>query len=232
MVCGTPLVYKVDESIAWCHYCQATLPANAVCEQGHFVCDACHTTNGLIVIKHICQTTRETDLIALFDKIRRHPAIPRHGPEHHLLVPAIILTAFLNQGGEVTPEMFRTVLARGKSVSGGACGFLGVCGAATGVGIAFSVLLKANPVKPKERRQVLGAVQTVLGELSSWEAARCCQRDCWLALRKAAELSRRLLPIPLTAEAPLVCRQSGERQDCLLSDCPLWDGQASREGVL
>jgi hypothetical protein len=228
MVCGAPLVYQENESPAQCHYCRATLPANALCERGHFVCDACHTTEALAVIEHVCRTTRETDLIALLDEIRRHPAVPRHGPEHHVLVPAIILTAYRNLGGAVTPEIFRTALARGQAVTGGACAFWGVCGAATGVGIAFGVLLQANPVKPKERRQVLGVVQAVLEDLSAWEAARCCQRDCWLALRRAAELSRTLLPIPLTAAAPLICRQSGERPDCLQADCPLWPRPAAR----
>ena len=232
MVCGALLGYREIESPAQCHYCQATLPANALCEQGHFVCDACHTADGLAVIEHLCRTTRETDLIALLDEIRRHPAIPCHGPEHHVLVPAIILTAYRSLGGEVTPEMFHSAWARGKSVSGGACAFWGVCGAATGVGIAFSVLLKANPVKPKERRQVLATVQAVLGELSSQEAARCCQRDCYLALRQAAQLSRSLLPIPLKAEAPLACRQIGEHHDCLQSDCPLGKSQASKTNLL
>jgi Family of unknown function (DUF5714) len=220
-MCGAPLNYQEEEIQAKCHYCQAELSANAVCEQGHFVCDACHSNDGLAIIEHICQTTAETDLIALLDEIRRHPAIPRHGPEHHALVPALILTAYRNLGGAVTPAMFRTAISRGRSVPGGACGFLGVCGAATGVGIAFSLLLKANPVKPIERRQVQQTVQAVLGELASLEAARCCQRESWLALRKAAELSRELLPIPLQAAAPLTCRQSGERPDCLQSRCPL-----------
>jgi hypothetical protein len=147
-------------------------------------------------------------------------------------VPAIILTAYRNLGGEVTPEMFRTALARGQDVAGGACAFWGVCGAAAGVGIAFGVLLRANPLKPRERRQVQEAVQAVLTELSSWEAARCCQRESWLALRRAAELSRTLLPLPLTADAPLVCRQSGDRPDCLQSRCPLFDHQGARAEFL
>ncbi len=222
LVCGAPLFYREEDSLERCHYCQAALAANAVCEQGHFVCDACHTSEALAAIEHVCQTTADTDLIALLDEFRRHPAIPRHGPEHHVLVPALILTAYRNLGGNVTPEMFRTAISRGQSVSGGACGSLGVCGAAAGVGIAFSLLLKASPVKPIERRQVQRVVQEVLGELTSLEAARCCQRECWLALRKAADLSRELLPIPLQAAAPLVCRQSGERPDCLQSHCPLW----------
>jgi hypothetical protein len=227
LVCGVPLVYREEETPGRCHLCQAAHPANAVCEQGHFVCDACHTADSLAAIEHFCQTTPETDLIALLDGVRRLPAISRHGPEHHVLVPAIILTAYRNLGGEVTPEMFRAALARGQAVPGGVCGFWGVCGAAVGVGIAFSLLLQATPVKPTERRQVQGAVQAVLGELASLDAARCCQRECWLALRQAAALSRELLPVPLQAAAPLECRQGGERQDCLQSSCPLWPGNAA-----
>jgi Family of unknown function (DUF5714) len=228
MVCGAPLQYREEECLARCQYCQAALPAAVFCEQGHFVCDACHTADSLAVIEHVCQNTSETDLIALLDEIRRHPAIRRHGPEHHVLVPAVILTAFRNLGGAVTPEMFRTAISRGQAVPGGACGSLGVCGAAAGVGIAFSLVLKANPLKPRQRRQVMGAVQAVLGELSSQDAARCCQRECWLALRKAADLSRELLPIPLQADALLVCRQGAESLDCLQSLCPLWSGALSK----
>jgi len=224
MVCGAPLVYREEENPDKCHYCRTILPTNVACENGHFVCDACHTTDALAVIEHIGQTTRETDLIVLLEKIRQHPAISRHGPEHHVLVPAVILATYRNLGGEVTTKMFSTALKRGKAVPGGTCGFWGVCGAAAGVGIAFSVLLKANPVKPGERRQVQSVVQAVLGELAAFEAARCCQRECWLALRKAAELSRELLPIPLRAEAPLICRQSHDNRDCLLTTCPLYDG--------
>ncbi len=182
----------------------------------------------MTAIRHFCATTRETDLIALLEASRRHPAIPRHGPEHHVLVPALILTAYRNLGGDVTPEMLSAAFARGQAVPGGACGFWGICGAAAGVGIAFSLLLEADPMKPARRRQVQSAVQAVLGELTSLEAARCCQRDSWLALRQAAELSRDLLPIALPAEAPLLCRQNGEGPDCLRSLCPLWPGAIDR----
>lgn len=230
LVCGAPLVYREEERPSRCHFCQEILPANTICVRGHFVCDACHTTETLAVIEHLCQSTLETDLIALLQEMRQHPAIPRHGPEYHLLVPAVILTAYRNLGGEVPPEMFAAALQRGRSVPGGVCGFWGVCGAAAGVGIAMSLLLQANPVKPRERRRVMGAVQAVLKEMAIWEAARCCQRESWLALRRAAELSRELLPLPLSAEAPLVCRQSGEHRECLQSACPLWPGSAAGAG--
>ena len=93
-------------------------------------------------------------MLALLEEIRRHPALPRHGPEHHSLVPGIILAAYRNSGGPVTPEMLQNALRRGKSLAGGACAFLGVCGAAAGVGAAFSLLLDATPVKSQERQLI------------------------------------------------------------------------------
>lgn len=224
LVCGAALRYLEAETPRPCAFCGLVLPANAVCEQGHFVCDACHTRDAEAFLEHICLTTTEADMIALLQEIRRHPAIPLHGPEHHMLVPGVILAAYRNLGGEVSPEMLRTALRRGQAVPGGWCAFTGACGAALGVGVAFSLLMGANPVKPGERQEVQQITQAVLKEQAAFAAARCCQRDSWLALRKAAELSREYLPIALKAEAPLRCTQAHQNRECLGRACPLWEG--------
>jgi hypothetical protein len=161
-------------------------------------------------------------MIALMQEIRLHPVIPLHGPEHHALVPAVILATYRNRGGEVSPALLCAALERGKQITGGFCGLMGACGAALGVGIAFSLLLDANPLKPKPRQIAQTATQAVLQELASLEAGRCCQRDTWLALTKAAELSRELLPITLLAEAPLRCGQAKDNKECLGETCPLY----------
>jgi MoaA/NifB/PqqE/SkfB family radical SAM enzyme/SAM-dependent methyltransferase len=222
MVCGAELRYLNTETECQCSYCYRTTAANAMCEHGHFVCDSCHTRDALALVEHICLTTRETDLIALMQEIRQHPAFPVHGPEHHALVPGVVLATYRNLGGEITSKEIATALSRGKSVAGGSCGFMGVCGTVTGVGTAFSLLLKANPVRPKERRQVQLVTHAVMQTLAQFEAARCCQRECWLALKKAAELSADLLPITLKADAEIVCRQSKHNKECLKNNCPFY----------
>jgi hypothetical protein len=58
--------------------------------------------------------------------------------------------------------------------------------------------------------------------IAAVRAARCCQRDVWIALTKAAELSSELLPIPLRAETPIRCRQFSMNEACLVRQCPLW----------
>ncbi len=223
LVCGAPLRYLEEETPHTCTFCSATLPANALCEQGHFVCDACHTRDAETFLEHLFLTTTETDMIALLRDIRSHPAIPLHGPEHHILVPGIILATYRNLGGEVSPDLLRTALKRGRGVPGGYCAFTGACGAGVGVGIAFSLLLGANPVQARERQQVQRITQAVLQEQCGFTAARCCQRDSWLALKKAAELSKEYLPITLRADSPLHCRQSHQNRECLGTACPLWE---------
>lgn len=158
----------------------------------------------------------------LFHQVRRHPAIPLHGPQYHSLVPAVVLSCYRNSGGQLSAEQLATALRRGAQVIGGSCAYNGVCGAAVGVGIAFSLILEANPVKAKPRQVAQTVVQQVLKELATFQAARCCNRDCAVALRKAAQLSAQFLPVTLRAEAFIPCTQHQLNADCLGTQCPLF----------
>jgi MoaA/NifB/PqqE/SkfB family radical SAM enzyme/SAM-dependent methyltransferase len=220
MVCGSELHYLQRQEPRRCSYCQQQLPASAVCEQGHFVCDSCHSVDALQVIERLALASTETDLLSLFEKIRSHPAIPANGPEYHSLVPAVILAAYRNSGGQLTDEELMAGLQRGSQVTGGSCAFWGVCGAAAGVGIAFSLILKANPLDGPARQAVQSASQQALAEISALPLARCCRRDSWLALRKAAEVSGKLLPVTLKAEAAFICDQTGINRECAGTLCP------------
>jgi SAM-dependent methyltransferase len=222
MVCGRPLEYSSVEREARCAYCGETVLTTAVCAAGHFVCDACHAEDALTLIERVCLRSRETDMITLLRRIRAHRAIPLHGPEHHALVPGIILSTYRNLGGSLTDDAIAAGIRRGARVPGGACGFMGVCGAATGVGIGFSLILESTPVTPEPRRHIQAATTAVLGEIARFEAARCCQRECYVALRTAARLSRGLLPVPLRAEGDLLCGQFPDNEECIEAACPLY----------
>ena len=222
MVCGAPLVYADAAESAACVYCGKAADTTVLCESRHFVCDGCHAADGLGAIRSICGRTEETDMVALMRAIRAHPAISVHGPEHHAMVPAIMVATYRNLGGDVGAKQLSLAIERGAKVPGGFCGFAGACGAAVGVGIGFGAILGASPVRPEKRRLVLRAVAEALASIAEREAARCCQRECWLALRRAAELSRELLPIALVADAPLVCEQHGRNKECIDRECPLF----------
>lgn len=111
--------------------------------------------------------------------IRSHPSFPIHGPEHHALVPAVILTALRNSGAPVTDEQILTAIQRGQSVAGGACAFFGVCGAAAGADIAVSILTGATSLDGKKHRFVQQMTRSILGDIAAYDATRCCQRDSW-----------------------------------------------------
>lgn len=224
--CGAPLVYHPRSEPLACSYCGQLCAAEASCEAGHFVCDACHTEQGLEVIEQICRTTEETDMRVLLRTIRRHPAMPMHGPEHHALVPAVILASYRNLApdpGVVDDELLKKVIHRGLKVPGGFCGFAGSCGAAVGVGIAFAALIGATPITQHRRQTALSITAAVLADLAARPAARCCQRESWTALNSAARLSAAHLPVRLRAEASWRCEDSPRNAQCLGSGCPLHD---------
>jgi len=221
MVCGDPLDYFAREIVKGCVFCGKEFFANASCENGHFVCDNCHSKNAVEVMLHILINSVETDMLALLAEIRKHPSIPIHGPEHHALVPGIILTAYRNSGGDVDEEHIERAVRRGSRVAGGNCAFNGVCGAAEGAGIGFSVILDANPLKARERQIVQTVSQNVLEEIAGIKAPRCCQRECWIALTCAARLSLQFLPLPLGADSAIECTQKKENTECVGKLCPV-----------
>lgn len=221
MVCGAELIYlEMDQNKA-CHYCGQIALANAQCANGHSVCDACHSADAIEIIKKVCLQSHEADATVLMQTIRSHAQFRIHGPEHHSLVPAVILTALRNSGVPVTDEQILTAIQRGQTVAGGACAFLGACGAALGVGTAVSLLVGANPYEGNKRQLALQATQAALGKIAFYNAPRCCQRDSWLALKEATTLLESHTGKTLVVSA-FTCEQFSENKECIQDLCPLW----------
>ena len=221
MVCGADIAYfKVNETRT-CHYCGQAVSANAQCANGHFVCDSCHRTDAVKIIRHICLNSLEADASILMQTIRSHPHFRTHGPEHHSLVPAVILTTMRKAGYNISDEQINTGIDRGQTIAGGACASLGVCGAAIGAGIAFSIFMGATPYDGDKRQTVQQVTQKVLGKIAFYNAPRCCQRDSWIALQEASKLLQnkfsKTFPTGL-----IVCEQFPENKECIKDQCPLW----------
>jgi MoaA/NifB/PqqE/SkfB family radical SAM enzyme/SAM-dependent methyltransferase len=229
MVCGTELVYSQSNRRFKCYYCDQDTYGNVVCQRGHFVCDKCHAHDALSIIEEVCLGSTETDMVALMERIRNHPAFPLHGPEHHSMVPAIILTAYRNTTGKIDDEQVLLGMERGGAIAGGGCAFFGVCGAAVGVGIAFSVILRSDPYKGRERQIVQQATAEVLQAIGRYKAPRCCQRDCWVALNEVVRLSERYIGVPLRADLQLACLQSDRNRECVQTACPLYENRHPRQ---
>jgi len=230
MVCGAALGYLESPCDIACHYCGRIIPANAQCVRGHFVCDRCHSSDAVEVITQICLHARERDAVALMQIIRSHPRFGMHGPEHHALVPAVILAALRNHGHTVPEGRIITAIQRGQSIPGGACAFLGACGAAVGAGIAVSILLEATPYDGSKRQAAQQATQGALARIASYEAPRCCQRDSWLALQETSRFLWKHLGMVLKVDHVISCDQVSRNAECIQDRCPLWP-RGSRESA-
>ncbi len=225
MVCAKPIVYLDRDTPKTCRFCSGTFHANAVCTDGHFLCDTCHGSGVLDIVRHICITTDQTDMIALAETIRAHPAFPVHGPEHHFMVPGVILAAYRNSGGIIADEAIINGINRGQSIPGGTCAFWGCCGAAAGAGIALGIILGVNPLIADKRRIVQQAVGEISAAIGLTEAARCCRRETLTVLEKTAEISKDLLSVPLAADNTHNCGQVLKNRECIVDSCPFFKTQ-------
>ncbi|MCI5150180.1 MAG: methyltransferase domain-containing protein [Candidatus Electrothrix sp. MAN1_4] len=224
MVCGNELLYESDKGKeVCCFFCGKQAISPCTCTAGHYVCDSCHQQEGLAIIHSVCLNSREKDMIALMERIRNHPALPMHGPEHHALVPGVILAAYRNNGGKISNDIIATGIDRGRKVPGGSCGFWGCCGAAVGAGIAAALIIEATPLRANERQRSLAFTAQVLSEISQVQGGRCCQRETWVALTQISRLSKDFFGITLPAKATLRCHQYEKNRECVHSSCPLWE---------
>jgi hypothetical protein len=99
MVCGKPLRYLEATEKRECAYCHKVQPTNTVCTDGHFVCDRCHQLGADDAIEQYCTKTTETDPIRIAITLMQNQVVNMHGPEHHFLVPAVLLAAYCNVTG-------------------------------------------------------------------------------------------------------------------------------------
>ena len=98
LICGAPITYRAESSIQTCSICHKEQLTNAVCENSHFICDACHSYGTYIPVIIALRSSTEKDPLLLLEEIMDLPSVHMHGPEHHAIVPSVLLTALRNNG--------------------------------------------------------------------------------------------------------------------------------------
>ncbi len=224
-VCGRPLVYATEPEIKKCFFCGREDRTLIYCPAGHYICDTCHGKGALDVLKHVLATTHSKDPAEILEQIMAHPSVPMHGPEHHSIVPGVILTAMRNAGYPIPDGAIDKALERAAKVPGGWCGFYGDCGAAVGVGIAISVLTSATPLTGKQRSLALGATSLALARMLD-DQPRCCKRAARVAIAAAIDYLDERLKIQLPRNTKTVCVYSSRNQQCARTKCPYYNGDS------
>jgi hypothetical protein len=224
-VCGKPLVYGTGEVSRQCAFCGKEFNTLIYCPRGHYVCDSCHSQAALDVLRDVLSTTTSTNPAEILETVMSHPSVPMHGPEHHAIVPAIIVAAVKNTGYAVPAVAVAKALERGAKVPGGWCGSYGVCGAAIGVGIAVSVLTGATPLTGETRSLANEATAFTLNKLVD-DGPRCCKRASRKALEAAVEFLDTKMGITLSQAPKVKCQYVGRNHECIREDCAYFNGVA------
>jgi hypothetical protein len=226
VVCGKELVYPEETQRVECFFCGETHEANALCAAGHFVCDKCHSLKGNDLIEQYCTKTELKDPMEMARALMKNPHIKMHGPEHHFLVPAVILKAYYRAGGVdgEAGEKIRKARHRAENVLGGFCGFYGDCGAAVGTGISVSLITDSTPLSTLGWRQSNLMTAKSLFTIAIHGGPRCCKRNSFLAIAEAVDFIRENFGVDIPLNRSLKCGFTSLNKECLKAECPYFDG--------
>lgn len=227
LVCGKSIVYYPHAKEMECIMCHKKYESYASCEDGHYVCDNCHAEKGIQVIMEGCREMDLRDPILIMQKLMENPYIYMHGPEHHIMVGAALLTAFYNSGGYSErggKTAFNTALEemkdRGREYPGGSCGYWGCCGAAVSTGMFISIITKATPLTGKSWGNANLMTSKALEAIARLGGPRCCKRNSFTAAAEAVKFVKENLGVEMELSENIKCNFSEENQQCLKRRCP------------
>jgi hypothetical protein len=176
------------------------------------------------IIEHFCIRSTIPDPVRMANILMKHPGVTMHGPEHHFLIPAVLLSAFYNTRKEFSKkrQKIRYARARANYVPGGFCGSHGSCGAAVGTGIFVSLVTGATPLSRKEWQLSNLMTSRSLVSIALHGGPRCCKRNTFLAIAEATCFARENLDTVIRVPKKYLCEYHSLNHDCLKNDCPYY----------
>lgn len=221
VICKAPLEYLEQDVLMECAICHKKEASKTRCVHGHYVCNECHS-KGMDSILSVCLKSETKNPVELLEQLMSMPFCHMHGPEHHVMVGASLLTAYKNAGGELELESALVEMVnRGKSVPGGACGFWGACGAGISTGMFLSIATKATPLAKEAWGLANQMTSKALGYIGKIGGPRCCKRDSYLAVTAAVEFVKEHLGVTMEVE-DIKCSRSAKNNQCIQGRCPFY----------
>lgn len=223
LVCGGGIVNSDTARAMTCAVCGRTYESNAACVNGHYICDGCHARGGVASITLCALQSESVNPVEIATRMMRSPEVQMHGPEHHCLVPAALLTAFHNAAQKPgRRQSLETATQRAKNVPGGVCGLWGSCGAAIGAGIFASVATGASPLSVEAWSLSNLLTSRCLEEISRYGGPRCCKRDTYLAIRTAVPFAAEHLGVTMEVPEHITCGFHRGNPECARARCPFY----------
>ena len=223
LICKAPLEYLVQDEMMECAICSKTEPSKTRCVGGHYVCSECHT-QGMDSILGLCLSETSKDPLEILEKMMAMPFCHMHGPEHHVMVGAALLTAYKNAGGELDfPKALQEMYSRGKAVPGGACGFWGACGSGVSAGQFLAIVTNSTPLAAEPWGLSNRMTAKALESIGKNGGPRCCKRDSYLSILAAIDFVAEHLGVHMEKSNP-VCTRSRQNNQCIGNRCPFFGG--------
>jgi len=179
--------------------------------------------NRIKYIIEACLQETSKNPAEIFMKIANRDFIRIHGPEHHILDGAVLLTAYHNAGGGVDlANSLEELARRGAAMPGAICGQWGVCGAVSSVGAALAIIDGTGPLSEDGTwgKHML-YTSRALGRLAEVGGPRCCKRDAFLALQEAVSFVNVNYETKLE-QSDFKCSYSSQNQQCIKLRCPFY----------
>ena len=156
----------------------------------------------------------------LRDKWTASEELPFHGPWHHGIVPSVIIKALENNGYEFTEKDIKEAFTRGLKIPAGACGFCGVCGGGSGLGIAISIVEGSNPFHDKTRSKAFKAAKKANERIGKLGGPRCCRLSAYTALDQAMKILKAIGYDLAGSKVIGRCELWELNNDCHMERCP------------
>lgn len=219
LICKAPLEYLNEDIEMECAICHKKERSKTRCVNGHYICNACHT-QGIDSIFGVCLASTSKNPIEILNAMMSLPFCHMHGPEHHIMVGAALLTAYKNAGGDIELEKALIEMKnRGQTVPGGACGFWGACGAAISTGMFLSIVTGSTPLTNESFGLSNRMTSRALNAIGEMGGPRCCKRDSYLSIVQAVNFVREHLGVEMEL-GEIVCGFSHNNNQCIGKRCP------------
>ncbi len=170
-----------------------------------------------------CLKENSKNPVDIFNRIAGEDFIRIHGPEHHILDGAAILTAYHNAGGAIDlSKALDELVKRGLQMPGATCGQWGVCGAVSSIGAALSIIDGTGPLSCDDTwGKHMKFTSKALGALAEVGGPRCCKRDAFLSFQEAISFINENYDVTLES-SEIKCTYSKQNAQCIKSRCPFY----------
>ena len=176
-----------------------------------------------------CLQEKSKKPVDIFLNIAHMDFVRIHGPEHHVLDGAALLTAYYNAGGKIELQTsLNELMKRGLQMPGATCGMWGVCGAVSSMGAALSIIDGTGPLSTDSTwGKHMEFTSKALCSLSQVGGPRCCKRDAFLSFQKSIEYINENYDVKLE-KSSIECCFSEKNEQCIKERCPFYKGKKKK----